>query len=87
MEVKGLLDGSPILFGYQHGIAPFAGNLDGLARCIRLINQGVECSAGFCGCNRVHAATVRFPVRMSSGPDLEVLLDTIIRIHRILRRR
>ena len=46
---RGLLDGAPVIFREQHGIAPLTGDLHGLVGLAHLINQGIEPLADFCG--------------------------------------
>ena len=47
--MQGLLDGAPVVFREQDGIASLAGDLHGLVGLAHLIDQGVQPLAGFCG--------------------------------------
>jgi hypothetical protein len=75
VEVKGLLDGAPIILGDQDGVAAFAGNLDWLVRIGHVIEEFVEEFSGFSGCDRGHGYLRAYDkayvgcAAMSSGGD------------------
>ncbi len=45
--MQGLLDGAPIIFQEQNGVAPLAGDPHGLMGLSHLIDQGIKLFAGF----------------------------------------
>jgi len=68
--MQGLLDGAPVVFREQHGIAPLTGDLNGLVGLPHLIDQGIEPLAGLCGGDGGHGAALhaRTSKRTASGP-------------------
>ena len=72
--MQGLLDGAPVIFREQYGVAPLTGDLNGLVGLPHLIDQGIEPLAGFCGGDDGNGAALhaRTSKRTASDPGQAV---------------